>query len=262
MDPARFAPSRILLVESDPSLASLLSEVLSDIGCPVSVAPSLEAVPALLARETFALALADVYVGRAHAGSFTPAQRLRRQVSPTPVGLLMTVPAAPEEARRAGFAFVVPMPFDLDDLLTPVATILQPVLSTQVEQRIAVVERYFAAREQEDWQAVLDLCTEDVVCYPPTASGIHLASRRQGQAALRASLASAAQVMSAQTFLHYYYAAVPKGLVVRYLHCWTTPEGVRRSETQVALFHFRGEQIARIGTRPQLAARSEHRQTG
>lgn len=262
MDIARVAPPRILLVESDPSLASLLGEVFSDGGYPISVATSPEAVPALLARETFALALADVYVGRAHPGAFTPAQRLRRQVSPIPLGLLMTVPFAAEEARRAGFAFVVPMPFDLDTLLTLVASTLQPTLSAQDEQRIAVVERSFAAREQEDWQAVLDLCTEDVVWYPPTASGIHLANRRHGQDALHTWLASAAQTMQAQTFLHRWYAALPHGLVVRYLRCWTTPEGVRRSEAEVALFHFRGEQIAQIGTRLQLATRSEHLQTG
>lgn len=262
MDIARFAPSRILLVESDPSLVSLLSEVLGDIGCAVSVAESLEAVPAQLTRETFALVLADVYAGSSRAGSFTPAHRLRRQVAPTPLGLLMTVPFAAEETRRAGFAFVIPMPFDLDSLLTQVAITLQPTLSPQDEQRIQAVERSFAAREAEDWQALLELCTEDVVWYPPTASSIHLAGRRQGQAALRASLASAAQAMHAQTFLHPYYVAVPKGLVVRYLRCWTTPEGVRQRETQVALFHFRGERICQIGTRPLVTTLSAHLQTG
>jgi CheY-like chemotaxis protein/ketosteroid isomerase-like protein len=262
MDIARFAPPRILLVENDPSLVSLVSEVLDIGGYSVSVAASLEAIPAQLEQETFALVLADVYVGRFQAGSFTPAHRLRRQVSPTPIGLLMTLPFTPEEARRAGFAFVVPMPFSLDDLLAHVATTLQSTLGTQDQQRVAVAERYFAACEQEDWQAMLDLCTEDVIYYPPTASGIHLASRRQGQATLRASLALAAQAMSAQTFLHCYYAAVPNGLVVRYLRCWTTPEGERQCETEVAFFHFRGEQISQIGTRPQLAALSAHRQTG
>ena len=153
-------------------------------GYALTVVSSLEEVPTQFDGETFALVLADVFVGRAPAGSFTPAHQLRRLVYPTPVSLLMTLPWSPEEAERAGFAFVLPMPFDLEDLLAQVATTLQRSLSEEDHQRIRVVERYFAALEREDWQAMLDLCTEDVAFYPLASSPRRTVRQMQGQAAV------------------------------------------------------------------------------
>jgi CheY-like chemotaxis protein/ketosteroid isomerase-like protein len=262
MEIARFTPPRILLVERDPSLASLLCEVLNSGGYLVSFATSLEAVPAQLEQEAFALVLADVYAGRARAGSFMPAHRLRRLAAPTPVGLLMTVPAAPEEARRAGFAFVLPMPFELADLLAEVAQALQLPLRREDQQRVQVVERFFDAREAEDWSALLALCTEAVDVFPPTPVGLQTARRLRGQAAVRTYFAATAQATRGQTFLHRSYAVVPHGLIVRYVRYWTTPEGARRREAKVGFFHFQGTQLCQVGLRPQLAARPAQEQVG
>jgi CheY-like chemotaxis protein/ketosteroid isomerase-like protein len=252
MDTAPPVPPRILLVEPDVSMRALLGDLLSQEGYALSMVSSLEEVSAQLEEETFALVLADVFVGRTHAGSFTPAHQLRRLARPTPVGLLMTLPFLSEETAHAGFAFVLPMPFELEDLLAQVATTVQQTIRMEDQQRIQVVEHYFAAREQEDWQTVLDLCTEDVVFYPLTPSNATMGRRIQGQAALRTLRASAASSAHSQTFLHFYYAALPKGLVVRYLRLWTTPMEERRREVKTTLFHFRGAQICQVGMRPLL----------
>lgn len=257
MDTAAPVLSRILLVEPDASMQALLGDLLSQEGYALSIVSSLEEVPAQLTGETFALVLADVFVGRAHAGSFTPAHHLRRLARPTPVGLLMTLPFSSEETAHAGFAFVQPLPFELEDLLAQVATTLQQTIRAEDQQRIQVVERYFAAREQEDWQTVLELCTEDVVFFPLASSDTMMTRRMQGQAALRNALASAASFAPSQTFLHFYYAALPKGLVTRYLQLWITPAGERRREVGTALFYFRGAQICQIGMRPLLRLKGQ-----
>jgi DNA-binding response OmpR family regulator len=262
MDSSALSPLRILIVEPDVSLQALLCETLSEEGYAVSLASSLEKAPAQLEKETFALVLANVFVGRYHAGSFTPAHWLRRLAHPTPVGLLMTVPLSPEEAAHAGFAFVLPMPYDLEDLLALVAATIQQPPGAEYQQHVRVVERYFAAREQEDWQAMLDLCTEDVVFSPLGASSMMAARQIRGQMALRGYLASAARSVRFQTFMHFYYAALPKGLIVRYVCLWTTPEEERRREAKIALFHFRGERISQIGMRPLLVHHQEQAQAG
>lgn len=262
MDNALASSPRILVVEEDASLQYLLCEVLHAEGFAVAVAASLSAVPDLLAEETFALVLADVFVGSARAGSFTPAHRLRRLAAPTPVGLLMTVPFSPEVAHRAGFAFVLPMPFQLEDLVAEVAQALRLPVRLEDQQRVQVVERFFAAREAEDWAALLAQCTEAVDVFPSTPSGLQTARRLQGQAAMRTYFAATAQAARDQTFLHRAYTVMPHGLVVRYVHYWTTSEGARRREAEVGFFHFRGTQLCQVGFRPQIVARLAEVQAG
>jgi CheY-like chemotaxis protein len=262
MEPISSSPPRLLLVEPDDSLQSLLMEVLSEVGYAVSMASSLKEAQSPIQEETFALVLAHLYVGRAPAGSFTPAHQLRRLVHPTPVGLLMTTPFSPEDARHAGFAFVLPMPFDLDDLLTKVSLGIQQTLSAEDEKRIQVIERFFAARQHEDWPTLLALCTEDVVYYPFAAPGATTARRMRGVATLQNILAAIGRSARSQVFLHRYYAMLPKGLMARYLRLWTTPEGERRREVEVAYFHFRGEQICQVGMHALLRSFERQNQVG
>lgn len=262
MDNVLASSPHILVVEEDASLQYLLCETLHAEGFAVTAAASLSAVPDQLAEETFALVLADVFVGYHHAGSFTPAHRLRRLAAPTPVGLLMTVPFSAEEAHRAGFAFVLPMPFDLSELLAEVATALQLPLGHEDQQRVQMVERFFAAREAEDWPALLALCTETVDVFLSTPFGLQTGRRLQGRDAVRTYFAATAQAAREQTFLHRSYAVVPHGLVVRYVRYWTTPEGERRREAEVGFFHFRGTLLCQVGFRPQLVARLAEVQAG
>jgi CheY-like chemotaxis protein len=256
------ASSRLLLVEPDDSLRELLGEFLGEVGYTVSLAASLPEALAALREETFALVLAHLFMGRFPAGSFTPAHQLRRWARPTPVGLLITAPFPTTEARRAGFAFALPMPFDLEGLLAEVAQAVQQPLSAEDEERVRVVERFFAAREAQDWQALEQLCTEDVVYYPFTPAGAVTARHMQGPGVLRHLIEATDRAARFLTFLHFYYVALPKGLVVRYLRLWTTPEEERRREARVALFHFRGTQICRVGIRPLVNGFQEQSQAG
>src|SRR5690348_1200717 len=120
----------ILVLEPDDALRSLLAEMLREEGYQVSVAASLAEGLVWVETQSFALILANLFAGRYPAGSFTPAHTLRRRVQPTPVGLLMTQPLSAEEAQRAGFAFVLSLPFELEDLFSLVAVALHRSFTT------------------------------------------------------------------------------------------------------------------------------------
>src|SRR5262249_33348617 len=122
--------------------------------------------PAWRARATvdalpFNLVLAELYLG-AHLTSLTPANILRRRVRPVPIGLLTTETLPPGAPAPVGFACVQPMPFDLDALLAHVAAALDRPFTPERERQAAVVRRYFACLEAQDWLGALALCADDV----------------------------------------------------------------------------------------------------
>src|SRR5579862_5919847 len=141
MDHLPIQQTPILVLEPDGELRLLLAEALREEGYQVSIAASLAEGLSWVETRSCALILADLYVGRYPAGSFTPAHQLRRRVQPTPVGLLMAIPLSAREAQRAGFAFVLGMPFELEDLLSLVAEALQVAFTAAQERRADVVRR-------------------------------------------------------------------------------------------------------------------------
>ena len=185
----------LLVLEPDESLQDFLSDLLSEEGYQVSVAASLEEGLACVERQSFALILADLFVGHALAGSFTPAHTVCRRVQPTPVGLLMTLSLSAAEAQRAGFAFVLERPFEVEDLLSLVAEALQIVFTAEQERQADVVRRYLVAQRRwpRTWRAsspcVLAMCA---TARTPALVGT-TARRLQGQTALRAYVEAMAQ---------------------------------------------------------------------
>jgi CheY-like chemotaxis protein len=262
MDTPVLAPPHILILEGHKALQSLLQFILKEAGYAVALAFTLEAAWDVLDHDTFALILADLPLGASHPGSFTPAHQLRRRAHPTPVGLLMTPSLPEEEIRRAGFTFALPLLFDLDTLLGLVAATLQAPLSSAQERYVNLVERFLSALEQDEQQALLRLCTEDVSWYRLTSSQGTMERRIQGQGAVRTYLASLSSFVLLPTIVDLQCYAVPKGLVACYTQVWTTPRGDRRRAATTALFHFDGNQIAQIGMRPHLVNQQEQSQTG
>jgi CheY-like chemotaxis protein len=262
MDALVLSPPRVLVLEGERALQFLLLFVLREAGYAMSSAFTLEAAWAALEHETFALILADVPVGGTHPGSFMPAHQLRRRAQPTPVGLLMTHPVTAEEARQAGFAFVLPMPFDLDDLVALVAATLQTPLGPTHERYASLVERFLSALERDDQSALLSSCSEEVTWYRLTSSLGTTARRIQGKHAFATYVATRAASRLQQTILNLQCYALPRGLVACYTEVWVTPEGYWRREATTALFHFDGDQIAQIGVRPHLGSGHEQAHTG
>ncbi len=262
MDTSVLSSPRLLVLEGHKALQSLFQSLLKEAGYEVSLAFTLEAAWDALAQETFALILADLPLGAYAPGAFTPAHKLRRRVHPTPVGLLVAQAMPEEEAQQAGFAFALPMPFDLDDLLALVARALQMPLSPAQEEYARLVERFFSALERGDPQALLRLCTQDVRWYRLASTPGTMARRIIGKDALSTALSIRAASRLLPTIVDLRCYAVPKGLVACYTEVWTTPEGDRRREPTTALFHFEEALIAQIGVRPHLVSGEEQTQTG
>lgn len=128
------ADALILVVEQDDGLRETFAEVLAEWGYTATFASSLAEAYQHLDTQTYALVLADLFVG-CSPYEFSEAHRLRCYASPTPVGLLTTQPISREEAPHAGFAFGLRLPFDIDELLGCVAaTINQPFTPEQRER--------------------------------------------------------------------------------------------------------------------------------
>jgi DNA-binding response OmpR family regulator len=115
---------RILIVEADRAIANLLHFFLGEEGYEVELASSLEEASTILGTQTYQLILLDLF-HRVPRQIFLTAEQLQERCKPTPVGLLFSWDLPAEEVQRQRFAFVLPKPFDLDQLLSAVATAVQ-----------------------------------------------------------------------------------------------------------------------------------------
>ena len=247
--------TRVLIVEADPELQDTFRLLLGEEGYEPHIVSTLEEALVRVEEVAYALILADLFAGRSPQ-TLTPAHVLRRRVAPTPIGLLTTQTRGDEEARAAGFAFVVRMPFDLATFLAQVAAALNRRLREKKRRQAPIVEHWFAALEAEDWKALLALCTDDVAYYPPSTSVAAHARRLRGKAALRTYAKRAAAYYTHNVFTDLLIYAQPRGLIARHTSHWITPDEHRHRVAASTLFHFRGEKICQVGVRADLA-RSE-----
>lgn len=236
----------LLIVEKDADLQSLLEEVLTDEGYAVRTVASLEEALVTVKEESFALILADLFVGRS-PHSFTAAHILRRRVRPTPVGLLMTNPLAQEDAQGRGFAFVLPMPFELERLMLHVAATLNQPLTQEQALQAEVIRQYLWAMEEGDWKALTACVLKDVIYYPPPQSPLASSRVVQGLRAFLAYAKAASLRLPDFHFQHPRIYSTPRGMVAYYLATWQGEDGsVCRLPGAIA-FRFNGDRIQKIG---------------
>ncbi len=248
------APSHppILLIEANSDLTDILCAALHEEQYGITCVASLDEALELLRTQTFPLILADLYAGRSRH-SFTQAHILRRRAQPIPIGLLTTQNVLQEEARREGFAFLVQMPFDLDDLLAQVAAALHPPLTPEQQRQAEVVRRYLTALNERDWEALAALCTDDVAYYPPSDSQFAKTRKLTGRKAFYAYVEESTRHLTFRVSQADIYPR-RKGLMATYTMQSMLPGSNTSQQSQeVALFHFQGEALSQIGIRPKRA---------
>lgn len=237
----------LLVVAEESHFQRFLAQALTEEGYAVQVAASLEGALLWVNSQSFDLVLADLYVGRTPSGQ-TAAHILRRRVQPTPIGVLFTDPAFTEvAARQAGFAFTLAMPFELDTLLAQVAVALQAPLAPEQAPQERVVTRYFDALAAGAWDALLDLCADEVLCAVPFFTPGASQRTLRGKAALRRSLAETARVYTSAQLIERHLYRRPKGIVAWTTTLWLTPNGAPQRLVGATLFEFTGERIAKLG---------------
>ncbi len=105
---------RVVVVEDDRDVATLVTEILSDEGFD-AVTAGHHASAADVARLRPRLVIVDLLLGHIGAGDLFTA--LRRTGARVPVVLLSAAQDADEQARALGVNAFVPKPFDIDDLV-------------------------------------------------------------------------------------------------------------------------------------------------
>jgi CheY-like chemotaxis protein len=263
MNPARALP-RILIVERDDELLQAIVTLLHEEGYEIFAASSLDDALKQLDRQVFSLALVDLFIGHS-PHTFTEGHILRRRAHPTPVGLLTTQDLPQEEAIHQGFAFLLREPFEIEDLLSLVATTIDQPLSPEQARLADIICRFFTALQNADWQTIATLCTEDLAYYPAASSALTSERKIQGLRAYLAYAEAARLHMPEARYNHIMIFARPKGLAARFQVSWASPRGTRQQMTGATLFHFREERICQIGNHQniQLArALARNKQTG
>lgn len=118
------ATSRLLVAEDDADLQYILKLVLEEEGYQIVTASSLEEALGLVNEQHFALILTDLFAKMPH-NPLGSAQILKQHAPATPVAVMTGWRLSVEEIERQGFRFLVPKPFDLDELLALVANALR-----------------------------------------------------------------------------------------------------------------------------------------
>jgi CheY-like chemotaxis protein len=239
--------SRLLVVEDDPDISELVQNLLSGEGYTVRIATSPGDALLRVDEEVFGLILTDLF-SRTGADPLASVEPLVPRAYPTPVGVLTAWPLTQHEATQRGFAFLAGKPFNLDELLTAVASALELSLSAEQERQVDVIRRYCSAINEKDLDACVALCAEDVVFFPPAHIPCAGQAEVRGRAAYREHLVTGLKLMPDFRFEAYRIYPRPSGLAMRFEESWAIPEG-RARMTASLIFELEGEQIKQIGAR-------------
>ncbi len=116
--------ARLLIIEADPEIRTLLLALLSQEHYSCVAAASLEEARTLLEEQRFDLILAELLDTRPR-DLFRTATCVQLLAESTPIALMTGWPITEEEARRQGFIGLLSKPFDLDYLLEWLAALVR-----------------------------------------------------------------------------------------------------------------------------------------
>jgi CheY-like chemotaxis protein len=244
----------VLVLEDDESILKTLQLLLHEEGYMTFVARSPDEALALLDTTPVQCVLADLF-GASPTQLIASAEVVRQRALPIPVGILTAHTLPHDHPDLAPFAFVLTKPFDIDDLLSHIAASINTPLDDTQRAQQTVIERYFAALSDRDWDALIALCTDDVTYALPGESP-H-ATVIMGKAAFRAYTEEVFRSFFDARFTDITIYPTPTGLAARYLGSWRTSEGADASLAGGVRFRFRGDLIAQIGIHLNAAGLSQ-----
>lgn len=237
---------RLLVVEDDQDIQEALHLLFADAGYDVTVVSSLAEALAFLDSTTFQLIITDSFA-QTPVTIVSSLQPLLERAHPTPVGILTAWQFSAEEAEQAGFAFLATKPYDLDQLLALVAAALEIPLTPGQEHQAPTVREYFAALTARDWDAFVDLCTDDVTYVLP--GNTPFSGTIVGKAAFRKYTDETFSVFPEAHFDRVEIYSSPTGLVARFEGKWRAPDGSTPQMSGSTHFQFAGDRIKQIGVK-------------
>jgi CheY-like chemotaxis protein/ketosteroid isomerase-like protein len=237
---------RVLLVEDDVDLRATTELALAEQGYDVTSAASLDEALGHVDRATFWLILTDLFA-TSGADPLQSVEDLRARAQPTPIGVVTSWRLTAEEVAARGFAFLLPKPYELDELFARVASAATSQLPPERVWQEQAARSYFAALNRRDWQALASLCEPDVE-YGPFEMPSFLPSLRQREAFTQ----HAAQALIRFEGMQFEDVAIyesPQGVAVRYTARWPGTDGSERQQSGVVFLGFKGQRVARISVR-------------
>lgn len=246
MFPPGEAMAPLLIVEDDRDIRETLDLLLTEEGYHTVVAASLSEALALVDERTFALILSDLFAHSPNRALDSVAA-LRDRAHPIPVGIITGWNLSPSDVADQGYAFLARKPFDVDDLATSIAAALRSPLGPDDERRAEVVRRYFASLTARDWDAVANLCADDVTYVLPGHSPF--SATVQGRAAFRAFTEQTFSQFPGAQFQDVHIYPTPQGLAARYQGSWPVDDHGEQRMAGSVVFQFDGARIRQIGVR-------------
>lgn len=237
---------RVLLVEDDGDLRATTELALAEQGYDVTSAASLDEALGLLDRATFWLILTDLFA-TSGVDPLQSVEELRVRAQPTPVGVVTSWRLTDEGVTARGFAFLLPKPYELDDLFSRVASAATGQLPPERAWQEQAARSYFAALNGRDWQALASLCEPDVE-YGPHETPSLLPSLRQREAFTQHAEQALIRFEGMQ-FEDVTIYESPQGVAARYTARWPGTDKSERQQSGVIFFGFKEQHIARISVR-------------
>ena len=246
MDGQASGPPTLLLVEDDPGIRETVELLLCDEGYSVRSASDPREALKLVDAHAFRLVVTDLFRTQGR-DPLDAAELLKERAHPTPVALMTAWRVEAADVRQRGFCALLAKPFELDRFLSDIAACLDSPLDAQEQLQAEVVQRYFAALTAKDWDALVDLCSDDVT-YELPGFGV-FSHTVTGKEVFRTFSEQTFHTFPDSRFEDVSVYATPHGLAARYLGRWHTPDGAEVQQSGTVVFTFVGERIAQIGIR-------------
>lgn len=246
------APARhILIVEEDHQLGHLLADLLQLEGYQTEVATSLTEALSNIDGQLYDFVLTDLFATapqarQGHALLYT-AHQVRQRCYPIPVGILTGWQIDPPAIERAGFAFALQKPFDIDLILHRIADYLNTPFSPEQQQQAQLLRRFLRAVSMGDGETLRGLCVPGVCYYPLTRTPLTDARQILGLEAYLTYVQQLRQRLPELRFEHVIIVLHRARLIARYSMSWQGKGSQRHWITGSVQCRFLGERISRIG---------------
>lgn len=159
----------ILIVEDDPDMAELISDLVEAEGWRPLTAPSAEKAAIVLAHETVHLVLVDHNLPGTSGRTF--AQRLRARIN---IGIVMVTAAGSAADRVLGLETAaddyVVKPFEPIELTARIKAVLRRTIPTLKPERESEREHELASLKLGDWS--VDLKSRRAICHTDSARSL------------------------------------------------------------------------------------------
>ncbi|HEY7358642.1 MAG TPA: response regulator [Ktedonobacterales bacterium] len=238
---------RILIAEDDSSIRELVESLLHTEGYETDGAATLPEALERIEENAYDLVLADLLTPNMQPPTLLNVQQLQQRCRPTPVGVVTGWRIEPKAAQRAGFAFFLEKPFDLDTLLQRIADSLNSPFTAEQAQQAHVIKRALQALSAGDWETLRALCTPTLCYYLLTRS---VFTPERALIGIDAYLTYAQLLRSRLPGFRVDHAVIfqhLKGLITRYRTSWQAPDGEWLHYSNSAICRFQGERISQIG---------------